>query len=277
MMTSATAAVAAPGEPRAAAASQSATPSVHVEGERVTVEVSNEELLEVLTQLAEQAGFRLTSDADLGRVTASFTVGSVEQALHRLVHDHELMLVYSPSRGQPGGILTHVEVFASPESPDASRRAAAGSAAQRSAALSEIATLLQPPQRQRAEPRLVELLGTSPAAEVRARAAWALGQTAGPLAAPALARALGDSAANVRSQAVTALRNAQGVGSIPAISGALRADPDARVRRAAARMLGALGTSEAVEALRMSSEDPDTLVRREVRRALQRADASSPR
>jgi len=270
------AAAAAPGQP-GASVPQPATPTVHVEGQRVTVDVSNAELSDVLAELAEQAGFQLTTDAELGRVTAAFTVGSVEQALRRLVHDHDLMLVYSPSSGQTGGALTQVEVFASTASPEASRRAAAWGAAQRSAALSEIATLVQPAERGRAEPRLVQLLDTASDAEVRARATWALGQTAGPLAAPALARALADSAANVRLQAIGAMRNVQGPRAIPAISGVLRGDPDARVRRSAARTLGTLGTSEAVEALRTSSEDPDALVRREVSRALQRAGASSPR
>jgi hypothetical protein len=269
-------AVAAAGPPASAAVSTSPPPSVRVEGERVTVDVANEELFDVLTRLAEQAGFRLTTDADLGRVTASFTVGSVEQALRRLVHDHELMLVYSPSPGQSGGTLTHVEVFASPASPERSR-SAAWNAAERSAALSEIATLVHPSNRGRAEPRLVLLLDTSSDAQVRARAAWALGHTAGSLAGPALSRALADSAATVRLQAITAIRNVQGVRSIPAISGALRGDPDARVRRSAARTLGALGTPEAVEVLRTSSEDPDALVRREVERALRRAGASPSR
>ena len=275
-MAPATPAVAAAEAPRAAVP-QPAAPTVHVEGERVTVDVENAELSDVLAELAEQAGFQLATDADLGRVTAAFTVGSVEQALQRLVNDHELMLVYSASRGQTGGALTHVEVFASPASPEASRRGAASSAAQRSAALSEIATLVQPSERGRAEPRLVQLLDTASDADVRARATWALGQTAGPLAAPALARALADSAANVRLQAIAALRNVEGPRSIPAITGVLRGDPDARVRRSAARTLGTLGTPEAVEALRTSSEDPDALVRREIGRALRRSDTSSAR
>src|SRR5688572_4995409 len=153
-MAPATHAVAAADVPRASVP-QTPAPTVHVEGQRVTVDVSNAELSDVLAELAGQAGFQLTTDADLGHVTTAFTVGSVEQALRRLVQDHEIMLVYSPSPGQTGGALTHVEVFASPASPEASRRAAASSAAERAAALSEIATLLQPAERGRAEPRLV--------------------------------------------------------------------------------------------------------------------------
>jgi hypothetical protein len=271
----ATPVVAAPEQPRAAASS--ATAGVLVDGERVTVDVTNEDLSDVLAQLAEQVGFRLTSDADLGRVTASFTVGSVEQALRRLVHDHDLMLVYSPSPGDAGGTLTHVEVFASTASPRTSPRGAVVDATERAATLSEITALVRPSERGRAEPRLVQLLDTSSDPEVRARAAWALGHTAGALAAPALTRALRDSAATVRTQAISALRNVQGLQSIPAISGVLHGDPDARVRRTAARALGALGTAEAIEALRTSSGDPDPLVRRDVDRALRRRSATPPR
>jgi hypothetical protein len=212
-MSPATPVVAAPDEARAAAASPSPTPSVHVDGERVTVDVNNEELLDVLTVLAEQAGFRLTTDADLGRVTAAFTVGSVEQALRRLVHDHELMLVYSPSHGRPGGTLTQVEVFASPTSPEASRRVAGGDAAQRSAALSEIA------------------------AAVRTQAVWALRNVQGARSSAPISGVLrGDPDARVRR---TAARTLGALGTPEAIE-ALRTsseDPDALVRREVDRAL----------------------------------------
>jgi len=64
------------------------------EGERNPDDV---DLADVLAQLGARAGFRVRTSASLGRVTATFTAVSVEQALRRLVQDHELMLIHSPA------------------------------------------------------------------------------------------------------------------------------------------------------------------------------------
>jgi len=55
------------------------------------------DLADVLAPLGARAGFRVRTSASLGRVTATFTAVSVEQALRRLVQDHELMLIHSPA------------------------------------------------------------------------------------------------------------------------------------------------------------------------------------
>jgi hypothetical protein len=70
---------------------------VVIEEGRVTVDAHDADLADVLAQLGARAGFRVRTSASLGRVTATFTAVSVEQALRRLVQDHELMLIHSPA------------------------------------------------------------------------------------------------------------------------------------------------------------------------------------
>ena len=67
---------------------------VVIEAGRVTVDAHDADLADVLAQLGARAGFRVRTSGALGRLTATFTAVSVEQALRRLVQDHELMLVY---------------------------------------------------------------------------------------------------------------------------------------------------------------------------------------
>ena len=63
---------------------------VVIEEGRVTVDAHGVDLADVLAQLGARAGFRVRTSGSLGRVTATFTATSVEQALRRLVQDHEL-------------------------------------------------------------------------------------------------------------------------------------------------------------------------------------------
>ena len=78
----------------------------------VTIDAHDADLADVLAQFGARAGFRVRTSGSLGRVTATFTAVSVEQALRRLVQDHELMLLYSPAsererspNAHPGGCL----------------------------------------------------------------------------------------------------------------------------------------------------------------------------
>src|SRR5262245_45960348 len=88
-----------------------ATQLVSIESGRVTIDARDAELTEVLSKLAELAGFQLTTRGELGRITATFTVPSVERALQRLAQDHELMLIYGRSGGGADPDLTEVAVF----------------------------------------------------------------------------------------------------------------------------------------------------------------------
>ena len=251
---------------------------VVIEEGRVTVDAHDADLADVLAQLGARAGFRVRTSGSLGRVTATFTAVSVEQALRRLVQDHELMLVYSPaSDASVRPTLIQADVFASTPSAAQVRAASEMLGRQRAGLLAEINRLTRARNVEQGAPRLAELLGTAPDSIVRARAASALAALNGPLSQPALARALGDSAPEVRVQAVRALRSVDGARAIPALGRVLLTDPDVTVRRAAAQMLGSLRDPAATSALSVAAQDADALIRREVTRALNRSgSATSP-
>lgn len=251
---------------------------VMIEEGRVTVDAHDADLAGVLSELGTRAGFGLRTSGPLGRVTATFTAMSVEQALRRLVQDHELMLVYSAASNESvRPKLIQADVFASMPSSAQVRAASEMLGRQRAGLLAEIVRLTRSRNVERGAPRLVELLGTNPDFIVRARAASALAVLNGPLSQAALARALGDSAPDVRVQAARALRTVDGARAIPALGRVLLTDPDVTVRRAAAQMLGSLQDPAATSALSVAASDADALVRREVTRALnRRAGSTSP-
>ena len=249
---------------------------VVVEEGRVTVDAHDADLADVLSELGARAKIRLRISGPLGRVTATFTAMSVEQALRRLIQDHELMLIYSAPPGE--GVraeLIQADVFASTPSAARVRAASEMRGRQRAGLLAEIDRLARSRNVERGAPRLAELLGTAPDANVRARAASALAALSGPLSRAALARALGDSAPDVRVQAVRALRSVDGARAIPALGRVLLSDPDSTVRRAAAQMLGSLQDPAATAALSVAVQDADALVRREITRALNRQGGST--
>jgi HEAT repeats len=240
---------------------------------RVTVDAHDADLADVLSELGARAEFRLRISGQLGRVTTTFTAMSVEQALRRLVQDHELMLVYSaPPDESVRPKLIQADVFASTPSAAQVRAASEMLGRQRAVLLAEINRLRRSRNVERDAPRLAELLGSAPDSIVRARAASALAALSGPLSQAALARALGDSAPDVRVQAIRALRSVDGARAIPTLGRVLLTDPDVTVRRAAAQMLGSLQDPAATSALSVAAEDADALVRREVSRALNRRD-----
>jgi HEAT repeat protein len=244
------------------------------EGRVVTIDAHDADLADVLAQLGARAGFGVRTSGSLGRVTATFTAVSVEQALRRLVQEHELMLLYSAaSDASVRPTLIQADVFASTLSPAQVRAASEMLGRQRAGLLAEINRLTRARQ---GAPRLAELLDTAPDAFVRARAALALGALKGPLSEPALARALGDSAPEVRVQAVRALRSVDGARAIPVLGRVLLTDPDVTVRRAAAQMLGSLRDPAATSALSVAAQDADAFIRREVTRALNRSGTAIP-
>jgi len=249
---------------------------VVIEEGRVTVDAHDADLSDVLAQLGARAGFRVRTSGALGRLTATFTAVSVEQALRRLVQNHELMLVYSAaSNASVRPTLIQADVFASTPSAAQVRAANEMLGRQRAGLLAEINRLTRGRNVEQGAPRLAELLGMAPDSIVRARAASALAVLNGPLSQPALARALGDSAPDVRVQAVRALRSVDGARAIPALGRMLLTDPDVTVRRVAAQMLGSLRDPAATSALSVAAQDADALIRREVTRALNRGGSAT--
>ncbi len=105
------------------------------------------------------------------------------------------------------------------------------------------------------------------AAEVRERAAWALGRIRDAEAVPALGRALDDAEPDVREQAAWALGRIRDAQAVPALGRALDdAEPD--VRQQAAWALGMIRDAEAVPPLVGGLRDPDQEVREQAAWAL---------
>ena len=97
---------------------------------------------------------------------------------------------------------------------------------------------------------LIQALGDR-SENVRAAAAWALGDLGDPQAIPALIQALGDQSENVRWAAAWALGDLGDPQAVPPLIKALR-DRSENVRCAAAWALGAIGDPQAIPADRKS-------------------------
>ncbi len=274
-----------PPQPRAAAGTDHTATAPHhgilvvVERNRVTVDADDADLADVLEQLAEHAKFRLRTKGDLGRVTADFSVPTVEQALRRLAGNHELMIVYARpaagDRSRPTPI--QVAVFGDRSAAAAVSSGTRGSVESRADTLAEIREIARAGDPQRGATRLTQILATATDPAVRGRAVWALGRIGGPAAAAGVLKALDDETADVRVQAIYAIRQLQSSQAIPALSTRLLSDPDGSVRRAAARMLATFSEPEAGAALSAAVQDSDPIVRREVSRALERREQSASR
>ena len=243
-------------------AGSSLAPVITLSDGKLSVDLRDADLADVLQETATNAGFQLTISGQLRHVTAVFTALSLEAGIRRLVQEHELMLVYGPAPGDgTGRTLLEVHVFAGSPAPDPQQTATA---------LAEIDQLLGLGGDQRSVGRLTELLSVAADPTVRARAAWALGRVRAPTGGMALTQALADQDARVRLQAAFALRGLQGVQAIPALAALLLHDPDVTVRRAVAGAFGTLPDASAIAALTAALADVDPSVRLQATRALQR-------
>lgn len=99
-----------------------------------------------------------------------------------------------------------------------------------------------------------------PSADVRARAAMALGRAQVREAFNALVEAAHDSEASVRLEALVALAALKDDRAVPVLAVALQ-DPDDAVRQSVPIFLGEIGTPRAIEALREAARSADEAVR----------------
>ena len=126
--------------------------------------------------------------------------------------------------------------------------------------------------RREIDPRLADtFIGAlgDPDAEVRERAARALGRHRVPEGVEALRAALRDDDPAVREGAAWALGRIGGGGAVGALLGAL-GDPEPEVRAGAASALGMIRSPAAVDGLVAALDDPDVRVRDRTARALGR-------
>jgi hypothetical protein len=248
---------------------------IAVDGARLTVDVRDADLAEVLQRIAGAAGFHLTITGQLGRVTAGFADVALDEGLRRLVQDNELMLVYRP-QGGGGSALDEVQVYAGVRGPAAPAPPGGPGHPSTGMAMAEIYQLVRARDDPASMTRLVEVLGSDADPAVRARAAWAVGRIGGADAMAALMRAVGDPSPGVRIQAIYGLRRADSTQALPVLRDLLLSDPDAGSRRAAARALSTLQEPAAAAALAAAAQDQDPGVRLEVSRGLRRLGSGTP-
>jgi HEAT repeat protein len=249
---------------------------VAVANGRLTLDVHDADLTQLLSEIARRAGFQLTASGSLGRVTATLNAVPVDRALQRLTREHELVLVYRPDDQVREPALAHVRVFAA-GSPRGTAGAEVGARDDPSGAtaIAEINQLVRTRNTEQGVARLGELLDGSSDPRVRARAAWALGRLGGANAVDLLSRAVRDDSVDVRLQAAQALGQAGGDHALPALASLLQNDPDASVRRAVAGFLGTSKDPVAASALMAAANDADQSVRDEANRGLERHRATA--
>jgi hypothetical protein len=257
------------GAPRAGAQAPAApTADVTVRDGRVSLDVRDVPLGELLRLIGERAGVRMNVDGRFATpVTRAFTEVPLESAIRRLARGHSLSFAYAAPADR-GGRPRLAEVWVIEGTP-AAPRAAPAVRAERARRLQVVSALGR-----RRDPAAVAELGGILARDgdplVRARAASALGATRDARAAAALTAALGDPEATVRLAAVSALRRSVGEESADGLARVLAGDPDPRVRRLAATLLGSLRSPIAESALRAGAGDADASVRASAAAALAR-------
>jgi HEAT repeat protein len=163
---------------------------------------------------------------------------------------HPGVLRRAPSRRIAVGIMAAVVVAAVPLAGLEPRVPAEGADVATSVAAdtTEVAVLLR-------------VLGSDASSQVRAAAAWALGQIADPRSTAGLSAAVRDADAGVRVAAVWALQELDDDRALPAFLDAL-SDASVEVRRMAARGIADLTLDQAPAALLAATADPDSTVRR---------------
>ena len=268
---------------------------------RLTVDVSNAPLDQVLQAVAKAAGFELALRGDIdSRVTQSFRGVSLEEGIRRLARGHSVVVSYAFAPAEPRGeIITEVLVLEGSTSADAPptparvSRLDPGPAApvtgpsmqplptiptERAVeAPTSVTTLYFPPgewiagiqalaeEAQRggeaARAMLADVGASEPSAEVRAQAVAALARLDGREVASALTAALGDEDASVRLQAVRGLRRMGTESAVLTLAAAAASDTDRAVRVAALRALASYPEPAVRQAFVTAAADRDAAVR----------------
>jgi HEAT repeat protein len=235
-------------------------PDVTVREGRLTVDVQDAPLAEVLRAIGEKSRVRVTVGDDVdARITAALAGVPLDEGIRRLARGHSLVAVYRAPGDDPGAAeLTEVRVYApfpgaapSPGQLGAASRLEAPGAASRSAAGAGAAGVPSVPLRiqgvrrfamMRSEavvPPLAQALTADRDPQVRAEAAIALATVGGEAALSALLEAAADENMAVRLRVADALGQFQDDRARATLDQMSRGDGEPQVRRRAASILAA--------------------------------------
>lgn len=267
---------------------------VRVEDERMSLQVGQAPLGDVLRAVGEAGGFEVKLEGELGEVQPQrFQNLPLGRAIRRLTGDHGLIMAYADD-GSLESVRVHAATLigASPEEREAARQRAVE---QRQAVLARVKAPTTPEpaegggafgaleQSERfarvrelarqgdpdSLPILGEALSGEPDPALRRAAAAAIGNIGGPEATRLLEGALSDDDASVRMQALRGMREAEPAVAVNAYGDVIQRDPDPAVRRAAVDLVASLG-DEGLEVLEMALDDDDDRVRQAAETALER-------
>jgi hypothetical protein len=231
---------------------------------RLSVDVADVPLVDVLRAIAEQAGIRVKVEGDPGTVQPqSFTGLPLDKGMRRLLAKTSMVMFYEAFPGEPSSSrLSEIRIYGAPGVADVT-----------------IEPLQHPSPSAEETPEegepAVDVLAPflSPEEDPSARrfAARRLARTAGEEAAAALTAAVQDNDPAVRIPAVRALFLSRGEEAAPLLAEIATSDEDPGVRRLAVRLLTRLDRLEAEWALHAAAtRDPDATVRKAAGEALAR-------
>lgn len=265
---------------------------IRVDGDRLSVELGQVPLADVLRAAGAAGGFEVKLEGELGEVQPQrFQDLPIGRAIKRLTGDHGLIMLYA-NDGTLETVRVHAATMigASPEAREAARKRAAerrqavlarvnapatpeppgGAGAFADLSQSERFARVRELARQGGPESLMllgEALGQDPDPALRRAAAAAIGNIGGPEAANMLQGALSDDDASVRMQALRGLRAAEPATAVAAFGTVLQQDPDPAVRRAAVELAAGLG-DQAFDLLQLALDDDDERVRAAAEAAL---------
>ncbi len=284
-----------------------ASARVVLEAGRLTIDVREAPLSEVLRAIGEQAKVAVKGNPlPTARVTMTFDSTPLDDGIKRLLQGVSYVLIYSPAEDQGAGQRALVEIwllgsYLGSETARAEARALTTPVERdQPATASAVASVTEPSTPPIAEwiwralerpevsarVRAIQMLGRErhPTAinalvqilredaepVARQHAATALATIGGQEAAAAFGSALEDLDPFVRIRAVQGLSQIEGEKAVDQLETTLESDTDFRVRREAVRALSRLSGDQALQALERAVSHRDGLIRSEAAAALAR-------
>lgn len=251
-----------------AEAETSAPPPIEVafEQDRLTVDVREAPLDEVLQAVAEEAGVIIEIRGDLtAHVTHSFADLPFDEGIRRLLRGHSYILSGDAERSRriEISILTSHREEAPATTGNVSTPDDERNALQRIRALAG---------RKDADAvaELSRLAGSDPSPVVRSQALAALGRLRIPEASAPVTLALTDESAAVRIQALRSAKSLKGATAISDLQAIATHDPDPAVRKQAVRLMTDIRNPEVPWLLEQATADSDPAVSQEARKAARR-------